>query len=735
MARIPVYQERQQVNQLLNVPQLNVPSAGAGAIGQSMQQMGQALSQVANAAVQAENRQAQIWSTETSTNELVYWAQRSEELKANAPKGGAGFVQTVNQEFEERANALLAQAPSDASRRYLAQNFLNLRKNLLSNAIQFEAVEGRAALVQEFSNGADKIALAAAQTMDPQLAQEAVGQLKAQIDNSNLLPRQKEEIKQRLESTVAIAYAGAVVQNNPSAAVDILSQGVPTVKGDKNLTNLFAAIQSVESSNNPKAVGPMTRRGEKAIGFMQVLPSTAMDPGFGLPNVFDFAKSKGVTVSGRTEADAQALLMDEKIGAEYGQAYMKAMLNRYDDNVVYALAAYNWGPGNADNWISRGANMDELPRETRNYIPNVLNRAGLTGVSAGAPADSMFAMLPLGEQLKMLDTARANQSAQVVEFMARAVFDEFGPKTDTDPIELDLLNDHIDVLMADRTVDERKTAKQLLKSYAEAHNASARQREAERVSNIWTSVMNGQSMEQIQSTPEWRALDGTQQKKLITEIGSFRSQPTSPDQWALYAEIKSDPAKFAAMSTEQVLALAPLLGNELTTKLIQDRAALNTPQDIAKAEYDEDTFKIFAAKAGIKVFDKARRPADKENEGKLRYAIENLLVVRANELRRPLNRAEQEDVMAEVIGNKVYLDRWGRDPEFISALVAEDEFEGKYVMVGSRQVFLSKIPDNDREMIIKQLRAAGEPVSEAAIAEIWVARQTAPDPRFEMIPR
>jgi hypothetical protein len=247
--------------------------------------------------------------------------------------------------------------------------------------------------------------------------------------------------------------------------------------------------------------------------------------------------------------------------------------------------------------------------------------------------------------------------------------------------------------------------------------------------------MNGQSMEQIQSTPEWRALDGTQQKKLITEIGSFRSQPTSPDQWALYAEIKSDPAALAAMSPEQVLAMAPLLGNELTTKLVQDRAALNTPQDIAKGEYDEDVFKIFASKAGIGVFDARRKKGDKENEGRLRYAVENALVVRENQLRRPLSRAEQEEVMSEIISNKVYLDRWGRDPEVIVSLVEEDDFGKAYVNVGSRQVYLTEIPASSRDMIIRQLRAAGQPITEGAIAEIWVAAQNRPDPRFEMIPQ
>jgi len=149
---------------------------------------------------------------------------------------------------------------------------------------------------------------------------------------------------------------------------------------------LLAAMTQVESGGDPNAVSSAG-----ATGLMQVKPSTAMSPGFGLPSIFDFAQQLGLQVGARTEAEASRLLKNPSIGAPYGQQYMNAMLQRYNNNLDYALVAYNWGPGNADKWLAKGADFTKLPKETRDYIPKVMAALGpqaapTAAPTAGAPA-------------------------------------------------------------------------------------------------------------------------------------------------------------------------------------------------------------------------------------------------------------------------------------------------------------------------------------------------------------
>lgn len=144
---------------------------------------------------------------------------------------------------------------------------------------------------------------------------------------------------------------------------------------------LLRAMTQVESSGRPGAVSP-----KGAIGLMQVMPATAMNPGFGLPNVFDFAQQMGTQVGKRSEAEAKRLLADPAVGAGYGQRYMDAMLERYNGNLEYALAAYNAGPRRIDNWLAAGADFSKLPKETREYIPKVLAALAPAADPTAAPA-------------------------------------------------------------------------------------------------------------------------------------------------------------------------------------------------------------------------------------------------------------------------------------------------------------------------------------------------------------
>lgn len=68
-------------------------------------------------------------------------------------------------------------------------------------------------------------------------------------------------------------------------------------------------------------------------------------------------------------------LGDPEINIRYGTFLLRELLDRYDGDVVAALAAYNAGPANADKWGGSGLQVEEIPYpETRAYVEEVLDK-------------------------------------------------------------------------------------------------------------------------------------------------------------------------------------------------------------------------------------------------------------------------------------------------------------------------------------------------------------------------
>jgi soluble lytic murein transglycosylase len=115
------------------------------------------------------------------------------------------------------------------------------------------------------------------------------------------------------------------------------------------------ALIRQESVFNPEAVSPA-----HAYGLMQLLPKTAAR----------------VT---ETSSVSPNSLLEPALNISAGTAYLRQLLDRYDGNAAFALAAYNAGESAVDKWRTRYTQQesDEFVenisfRETRNYVKLVL---------------------------------------------------------------------------------------------------------------------------------------------------------------------------------------------------------------------------------------------------------------------------------------------------------------------------------------------------------------------------
>lgn len=146
---------------------------------------------------------------------------------------------------------------------------------------------------------------------------------------------------------------------------------------------VYDAIMKQESGGDPNAVSPVG-----ATGLMQIMPATARDPGYGVPNIFDTARSMGVEVDGEGDAVLQALLKNPNVNRAFGENYFDAMLEANGGDQRLALASYNAGPGAV-------AKYGDVPpfEETQNYVRSI--EADLAK-GAPAPASSPAAPPPPG---------------------------------------------------------------------------------------------------------------------------------------------------------------------------------------------------------------------------------------------------------------------------------------------------------------------------------------------------
>lgn len=137
----------------------------------------------------------------------------------------------------------------------------------------------------------------------------------------------------------------------------------------------FNRMLQVESGNRQvDSQGRIMTSPKGALGAAQVMPATAMNPGFGVPSIFDLAEKQGIKVQNRDEATAKQLLANENLNRQFGLNYHTAMKGKFGDQG--GAAAYNAGPGAVQRNMNANQgqmNVGKLPQETQGYLAKLGN--------------------------------------------------------------------------------------------------------------------------------------------------------------------------------------------------------------------------------------------------------------------------------------------------------------------------------------------------------------------------
>jgi hypothetical protein len=192
------------------------------------------------------------------------------------------------------------------------------------------------------------------------------------------LAKERDNLAVHKQEVTTYANGSKTITNVAEVPATADAPGRPNVKGPVAPDEIFQNQLRAESGNRQTdRRGQIMTSPKGALGIAQIMPATAMQPGYGVPDIFTLAQQRGIEVPDRSEATARQLLANKDLNQAFGQNYSTAMRERFGDSA--GVAGYNMGPGAVERNMRKNQgqfNVAQAPQETQGYLDKVMRGVG-----------------------------------------------------------------------------------------------------------------------------------------------------------------------------------------------------------------------------------------------------------------------------------------------------------------------------------------------------------------------
>lgn len=326
------------------------------------------------------------------------------------------------------------------------------------------------------------------------------------------------------------------------------------------------------------------------------------------------------------------------------------------------------------------------------------------------------ARLQLGDAVKQADVAmQATRKADEIWTAA-------GPGQDRNaPVDLFKM----EAAAREAYPDEPQKAKAAideLRQRAQAFNATQAEYHAANTTAVYRMLDAGHGIGAVRRSPEWLALPGDQQHKVVlsleNEAAARESRAAARESRAAAAESRQytrmqrdqhmllmnngdaymrygDPAVLSTMTRTQVEAMRPVFGLEGTQHLVAKFDALQSREGKLVASMDKQDFEQVADQLGLKPFAKDNSEDHKRMLGTLQYRVEQLIDQAQSAKKGPLDRQDKMEIMRQEMARTVAVPTWfGLSSDAVPV-----------IQLSKKQAGSVNVPAGERAQIVDALKA------------------------------